>query len=521
MTEVDILATLLSDNVKFSEALLSFPGVENFQLWPHQIVSMRDKSKNIIYQCGRDIGKTIELCCSCLSTAISNPGCSGLVGAAFDGQLRLIISLIEYQIDHNALIAGCIKSIVRAPYYEITFYTAGDPFTLYFRPAGQRGEAFRAPHVDYIWIDEGAYIPELGWQAFRQTLKKNAKGGIRIYSTPTGIREHPYYKLSTGSSEFKTFRRSSRVNPYFTAETERQLIDFYGGKDSPGFQREVEGNHGEAAFGVFDMAAMVSCLIELPDYRIITINGADLIGCNEADIKARITELLSRLVLPDLPIIIGGDLGSASDPTEIVIKAIAGDNTIDVARIHCDSVSYIAQTEIISQLSDRAVQIGLDNGNNGVMVGQALLELDKFQIKRLAEKLIMIDFGGTTETTTPAGVVVKNQNKKMMTDLLCGAITDRRWQIAGRRGADGQLVFADSHKESQFSTQTKTNTQTGRTVYSKGNDHIIDADRCAAYAEWCWWDKNEKSTYHRRPQPSNRYSADILRPNPIVLRGAM
>ena len=39
-------------------------------------------------------------------------------------------------------------------------------------------------------------------------------------------------------------------------------------------------------------------------------------------------------------------------------------------------------------------------------------------------------------------------------------------------------------RESQYASHTYAVTQSGRVVYDKGNDHIIDADRCAVLAHY-------------------------------------
>ena len=100
---------------------------------------------------------------------------------------------------------------------------------IHFRPAGAYGESFRSLHVDRLWVDEGAWIPEKAWKALRQCL--NAGGKFRIYSTPNGIRDTTYYRL-TQSKKWKVFRWPSWLNPNWDDEREAELVEFYGGKDT-------------------------------------------------------------------------------------------------------------------------------------------------------------------------------------------------------------------------------------------------------------------------------------------------
>jgi hypothetical protein len=69
------------------------------------------------------------------------------------------------------------------------------------------------------------------------------------------------------------------------------------------------------------------------------------------------------------------------------------------------------------------------------------------------------------------GHEVRKRTKEFMTSLIAGALQRR------------QLVFPieDLEIEDQFTTHTYT-LHDGRIVYSKGNDHVIDAVRCAMLA---------------------------------------
>lgn len=66
------------------------------------------------------------------------------------------------------------------------------------------------------------------------------------------------------------------------------------------------------------------------------------------------------------------------------------------------------------------------------------------------------------------GKEVKKRTKELMTSLINGAIQRK------------QLIFPaeDLEIEDQFTTHTYT-LRDGKIIYSKGNDHVIDAVRCA------------------------------------------
>ena len=117
------------------------------------------------------------------------------------------------------------------------------------------------------------------------------------------------------------------------------------------------------------------------------------------------------------------------------------------------------------------VGIGVDNGGNGLAVVQELLTLDKYRALLLEGRLRGYDFGGMTTLAIRDGREIRKRTKELMTSLISGALQRR------------QLILPadDSEVEDQFTTHTYT-LSNGNIIYSKGNDHIVDAVRCAMLA---------------------------------------
>jgi hypothetical protein len=141
-----------------------------------------------------------------------------------------------------------------------------------------------------------------------------------------------------------------------------------------------------------------------------------------------------------------------------------------VLRLHLEHVTYPHIAQIISLL-DRyftPTGIGVDNGGNGLSVVQELLTLDKYKELELDGRLKGFDFGGMTRLSVRDGREIKKRTKELMTSLINGAMQRK------------QIVFPaeDVELEDQFTTHTYT-LRDGNVIYSKGNDHIIDAIRCA------------------------------------------
>ncbi|MCX5770333.1 MAG: hypothetical protein NTZ09_08690 [Candidatus Hydrogenedentes bacterium] len=515
------------DPVKWGQGHLANRDGAKRAYWPHQIDDLRADDDNVIHLDGRDVGKTADLSTLALHYALTTEKGTGLVAAALNGQLLSILEEIEFQFERNPVLHECVavgknghRKFQRLPYPRIEFQNGS---VLYFRPAGTYGESFRSLHVDRIWVDEGAWLSEEAWRALRQCLR--AGGKMRVYSTPNGLRNTTYYRL-TESARWRVFRWPSWLNPSWTHEREADLLEFYGGRGSAGWQHEVAGEHGAVSYGAFLPECFERCVRDLLEYRKVTITGQELADCSNEEQSAMRLEMLLGLGLQSGTFWVGGDLGYTRDPMELlvfremdevdVVDAVdavdpsslkvrraggrpeEGQITKDklqrtnkgeanrqsaicnrkseirlVLRVHMEAVSYpqIAQCIGILDAAYSPAGIGLDNGGNGVAVVQELLTLDKYRPRAFSGRLHGFDFGGVTQIPLPDGSDARKRTKELMTSLINGALQRR------------ELVFPAEDREiaDQFLTQTYT-LSNGIVVYSKGNDHVIDAVRCMMLA---------------------------------------
>ncbi len=446
--------------------------------WPHQVDDLKCEDRNIIHLDGRDVGKSCVLSTDAFHFAFTNRGAQGLIAAPHQGHLDTLIEEIEFQLDSNSELMRSVAltkfgkpKIYRKPYFRLEF-TNGS--ILYFRPAGTYGDAFRSLHVQRVWVDEGAWLTEKAWKALRQCLK--AGGTLRIYSTPNGLRGTTYYRL-TSSDQFKVFRWPSWLNPNWSDERERELQEFYGGKDTAGWQHEVAGEHGKPSYGAFNIEQLSLARQQVMEYRKVVVSGNDLRDCETEEESHDRLEIMLNLMPQTGVFWIGGDLGYTNDPTEIVVfreDEFGGRRVMTMMlRIHMERVSYphIAQTIGLLERYFTPVGIGIDNGGNGLAVVQELLTLDKYKPLQLEGRLRGYDFGGMTTLDVRDGREIRKRTKELMTSLINGAL--QRRQIV--------LPTDDSEIEDQFTTHTYT-LSNGNIIYSKGNDHIVDAVRCAMLA---------------------------------------
>jgi len=473
------LAERLADPATWGEHYLRNRDGSPRRYWPHQVEDLRAPDPQIVHLDGRDCGKTISLTTDVLHFAFTTRGGLGLVAAPQQGHLDTIIEEIEFQLRAHEQLAASVapnaqgrQKPTRDPYFRLEF-TNGS--VLYFRPAGPDGEAFRSLHVNRIWVDEGAWLPEKAWHALRQCLK--AGGVFRVYSTPNGLRGTTYHNL-TEARDWRVFRWPSWLNPAWSAQREADLLGFYGGKGSDGWQHEVAGEHGKPTHGAFNAELLELCRVAIPEYRCVEVLGETLTACETEEEAFDRLEMLLNLAPQDGTFWVGGDLGYTNDPTELVVlRETPGEEKRParlVLRVHMEHVAYphIAVAIGILERYYCPMGIGVDNGGNGMAVVQELTTLDKFRSLELGPKLHGYDFGGMVTVAERDGRLLKKRTKEHMTSLINRAFQRR------------ELFLPDSDREiaDQFSTHSYSFASNNNVVYSKGNDHIVDAVRCAMLA---------------------------------------
>ena len=472
--EEEKIFSVLSSPAKWGETFLVNRDGSQRRYREYQTKDLECQNPRVVHQDGRAVGKTIDLSTLVLWATFIHPGFSSLVAAPFQGHLDTIIEEVEYQLEHSEILRSSLArnskgnfKIKRQPYFDVVF-TNGSKF--YFRPAGDRGSAFRSLHVDYLFVDEAAWLPDEAWNALRQCL--NADGVFRVYSTPNGLRETAYYRI-TQDKEWTHFKWPSWVAPDWSEAREKDLLGFYGGRDTPGWQHEVAGDHGTPSYGAFPTEQVLAAMVDVDPYRKRIITWEHLEGCDsEEAIRQRVEQVLDMGNGHGI-YWLGGDLGYTNDPTELLLfeeEPLTGVLTLRL-RVHAKRIPYPVVTEIVA-LIDKLYSpqgIGVDRGGNGMSVVQELLGLDKYKDRYFAGRLVGYEFGGSINVGEESdGRPITKRVKEQMTALINEALNAKKLR----------LPKPDQEIENQLCTQTYTLTMHG-VVYSKGNDHINDAMRCA------------------------------------------
>jgi hypothetical protein len=422
-----------------------------WQVRDYQRNSLESHALRKVHCDGRDVGKTAEIEIMACWALVACPDSEMMIATQCENHLFPLMNRLVRRFQTTRGFAPSLVEMRRSPSWHFRF---SNNFVLWGRIAGPRGINFQGMHVDFQIVDEAQEMTETAWGELYQAL--NGGGRRWVYGVPNGLR-NTFYRM-TCMKDFEQYNWPSNMNPEFTPEKDAELARLYGGRRSPGYVHRVLGQHGEPAHAVF----------ALDDYLACVDNGLSDVACVVREEDAFVAP---EGIVPGR-YYLGCDLGYARDPSEFMVYCDSSPHLVNVLRVRLEGVNYNRQQEIIEEL-DRAYRfrrIGLDAGNNGRAVAHALMA----QGRDWCTKVEAIEFGATLDVEVmPDGRPARRRAKEFMTELL------------QRRLAERTLVLPpDADREAQYASHTYTVNAQGQIVYAKGDDHIIDADRCALLAHY-------------------------------------
>ncbi|MBI2422809.1 MAG: hypothetical protein HYV27_08260 [Candidatus Hydrogenedentes bacterium] len=420
-----------------------------WRLRPYQRASLESRALRKVHCDGRDVGKTAEIEILACWAASFCPNTEMLIATQTENHLFPLMNRLLRRFECTPFFSGALVEKRRSPSWYLRF---SNGFTLWGRIAGPHGVNFQGMHVDWQIVDEAQEMTESSWGELFQAL--NGGGSRWIYGVPNGLR-NTFYRM-TQMRDQEQYNWSSKLNPGFTAEKDVELCRLYGGRNSSAYIHRVLGQHGEPMHAVFSLDAYLRCIQESLDFHNL---------CIEEETPFQLPGAVRRGEY-----YLGCDLGYAKDPSEFIVYKNEPPHFVNVLRVHLEGVNYARQQDILVEL-DRAydfASIGIDAGNSGRAVAHQLMARGE----AWCGKIQCFEFGGAMDLAPLAdGTFSRRRVKEYMTELI------------QRRIAERTLVLpALPDRESQYASHTYTVGAQGQIVYEKGNDHIIDADRCAVLA---------------------------------------
>ncbi|HOM49546.1 MAG TPA: hypothetical protein PK491_13615 [Candidatus Hydrogenedentes bacterium] len=435
-----------------------------WQVRPYQRPSLESRALRKVHCDGRDVGKTAEIEIIACWAMVACPDREMLIATQCENHLFPLMNRLARRFQQTPAFTPSLVEMRRSPSWHFRF---SNNFVLWGRIAGPRGMNFQGMHVDWQIVDEAQEMTESGWGELYQAL--NGGGRRWVYGVPNGLR-NSFYRM-TCQPDAEHYNWSSRENPEFTDEKDQELIRLYGGRNSPGYIHRVLGQHGEPSHAVFSLDEYLSCVDSSRPCCSFSLQEGDSFEAPEGIAPGRFY--------------LGCDLGYARDPSEFVVYRDAPPWLIQECRVHLEKVNYKRQEEIIVEL-DRAYRfsaIGIDAGNSGRAVAHMLMSRGQDWCARVHA----LEFGAMVDLhLMPDGRRARRRAKEFMTELI------------QRRLSERTLIFPpDPDREAQYAAHTYSVNAQGQIVYEKGDDHLIDADRCALFCHYL---------DQREPEPAFRSS---------------
>ncbi|HPG93679.1 MAG TPA: hypothetical protein PLR28_03885 [Dokdonella sp.] len=540
---------VFEDPVRWCETFLIEPRTgAPWKFFEYQKNSLRAWRQNVIHQDGAEVGKTREILCfvlwgQCTSMGLTMRRPWMLIGAPQQTHLDEIILAIEEQVGvqesgeaKGSLLSHFWLKPKRTPHMMQRFKTiplgAGEKpgvGRVYYRPAGHDGEAFRGVHVNAACImDEAAKLKrELQWSEFWRAAMPGC--GKRVYSVPDGDRATGFFRLTqqavpnldeslTGWRLFH-WPKTIMPEPYWSAARDLEFTRDFGGRQTPGYQRNVLGEWGDAENPVWSWDVLLPNVVDVPEYRAIklvadharntlaievrrvelqaesnrkvgidhwlhdtTVDLTPFTKSANAIRRGSMRELLRANLRGESRGVFwaGADLGESNDPTEIIISEELGPHLRDRVRICARGLPYHMQRELIfclAELFGFLPHWGVDLGSAGTVVVKDLQTLDEYAAARFDETLTGYQFSNAVDCVDEAGETLIDASDDGTEKIIRAPA--KHWAsqcITARLQSVGYSMAYDTEVLNRITNHTARQ-GTKWPIYAKKDDHEIDARR--------------------------------------------
>ena len=433
-------------------------------------------SRDVVVQCGRNVGKSDEIPKEILRRALLQPNRQTMVATQQEVHLKPPCeSLINMLYTHPffRLFKG---KVTRSPDYRINI----GRHEVFGRSAGtQMGNNFLGPHVDNIFVDEAQTFQDICLKKITQAVR-DATASWRFYGVHDGRRDTALYKKGYEDPEFrdKAFNYPSYVRPGWTDEEKRRLAREYGGEGSPEWVHNVLGLPGEVSYGVWpyeDLASCVSTERFLEDIVITDKDLEEVMDKNEAREKGVPWFSLEALPLPPLSSyglnptkVIGGyDATYSGDPAVLLLAFKEKGKWVIPFRIQLLGIIPNDQAFILNYIMDiyKVDLLGIDTtGADGKNVRDNLGDKPIYSVVFSANIVT-----GYDEEGKPREI-----NAKEYSTLL---------GLTALKNKDFLFYESPSIME-EFLGERARRAQGGKMIYMAKKDHTLSAFRCLNLAIW-------------------------------------
>lgn len=464
-----------------------------FRCHDYQYFWYRAYEKHQVDQTARSTGKTLGVTLRAFAFPLLWPGEHMLLTAPELIHLNPLTRAVEERITETRITNEMLdtsrgKSGVSQRPFQINFKTGSK---IMGRIPQRDGKGVKGQHVVAIELDEAQDYPSPGWIEIEPTLKSEVKGSYwHAHGVTRGVRDD-FYRITQPQAGWRVHNLTSCHTPGWSDEERARKIDLYGSRHAPDYLRNVMGQHGDASAALFVLARLMQIVDsnEDSDYNTKIYH------------KVRITdELIQERHLPidellRLPgnhtkyeeVWIGVDLGVVNNPTEVLVfahentRSGPGERMTLITRIRMERVTIPTQREAFAVLNSfyRPRAFAIDSTGIGLPVLQEITEgSDRLLASRIrgfnfSEKVAL----GYEENEKGELEEVKGNVLEASTDFLRELVDEEilrlPWDVELLREFQGQTVSFSKSPSDPYGR---------RRTFSKGNDHTLDAARCAVLA---------------------------------------
>lgn len=390
-------------------------------------------------------------------------------------------------------------------------------------------------HPIWLELDEAQDYPEAGWTELTETLQRGKEGAVwRAHGVTRGVRDKFYeYTQDTPDNDWKVHRYPAMYRPNWSDDERKAKETEYGGKDDADYRRNVLGLHGDNTNPLFVLASLMKCVDsdETTTYNTVEYfnpgwgaskRTPNRVSSDNLNLFSQdITELLDyppahlttyRKDGPTPGVFwVGMDIGYTIDPSEILIWVEYRKKKSDqktciklIGRVCLVRMPHPEQVKAILHTIDfyRPKAFAMDKGGNGLPLFQAiqgaLKAIREGRNHEVPPWMLAYDLDECLETMKGY-----NFSERLLVDvdesIEVDQFDDPLLKAGMRRnakeyGSDALRDLVDSQRLEmpwdaemlkQFSGATWSNAKGlsdlyGRRIFSKGNDHTLDASRFMA-----------------------------------------
>lgn len=448
---------------------------------------------------GRLTGKTIVSIIIDMLVSIWNKTFTWAIVSSYDKQHVQEIfekSLIDC-LENHKIFKILKQRTVKSPIYNITTLNGCLIQSVNMNITGKNpGGQFFGKHFDRHYSEESSFLTK---EVSNKMLMAQAEEGcINRYSgmttftkaSPMGI---IFFDLK---NKTKIINLPSYVNPTWNDKKESDAILEFGGKDSIGYQVQIEGKVVEGAESVFDISRIRETYITDKTGMGIPIKSFEINKDN--------FHRFDEIVIIEKPnnaetLDFYFDVGEGGAPSEYIILSRTNKIYKYIYRITTFQLSPVEEEDFIRFLIEKLQPnlFGLDHTSG---VGKSLFS---HLVKDFGEHLIPVDFNSNIEIDFERDTKTQEIKRDKSGQPIMKTANTIDWSIQCLKDIfyKKQIIcYEDIKLDTQINNIIVTKTKQGKTLYScKGANHLFQAFQVFAISHWLTEFKNIKPIPKKKP----------------------